>query len=172
MLDCHGHACSFCALLPAAGGASPTDACSMCPAGTFAAGGNTQPCRPCRFGYTSPAGAVSEEQCVPTNACPVGTELLKDAKDPVSVGDCVCKPGYGASSDGSRSCQLCSVGTYSVGGSLEQCKPCAFGTTSAAGSTSQKQCQRSPQACPIGQWAPENAVSKEQCICYPGFGGT
>lgn len=31
-----------------AGGATPKDACTICPAGTFATGGNTQPCRPCR----------------------------------------------------------------------------------------------------------------------------
>lgn len=29
----------------------------------------------------------------------------------------------------------------------------------------------SPQACPIGQWAPEGSMTKDQCICYPGFGG-
>lgn len=133
-----------------AGGVSPKDACTICPAGTFATGGDTQPCRPCKFGYTSPVGSTSEDQCYPTNACPIGTVLETYADSPASVTDCVCKAGYG-SSTGTGGCQLCPVGTYSVGGSLEACMPCPFGTTSAAGSARKEHCKTSPQSCPIGQ---------------------
>lgn len=41
--------CGVCLPVPdVAGGKTPSDACSLCPAGTFASGGNTQPCKPCR----------------------------------------------------------------------------------------------------------------------------
>jgi len=153
-----------------AGGARPSDACSICPAGTYAPGGNTQPCKQCAFGYTSAAGSTSEEQCYSVNACPAGTELRMLASAPSSVNDCVCKPGYG-SSTGRGPCQLCPPNTYSTGGTLEDCKPCGWGMVSAAGATDKAMCQNSPQACPIGQWAPKDAISKEQCGCYPGFGG-
>lgn len=54
---------------------------------------------------------------------------------------------------------------------MEACVPCPFGYTSAVGATSQEQCQLTPQACPIGQWAPETAVAPDECRCYAGFGG-
>lgn len=51
------------------------------------------------------------------------------------------------------------------------CRAAGFGYSSAPGTSSWKGCLRTPQACPIGQWAPKDAVSQEQCACYPGFGG-
>lgn len=78
--------------------------------------------------------------------------------------------GYG-SSTGSAPCQLCPSGSYSEGGDLEACRPCPFGFKSAPGACGLHECVRTPQACPIGQWAPNDAVSQDQCACYPGFGG-
>lgn len=122
------------------------------------------------FGYTSAAGATSDTQCYPTNACPAGTEEPAH-REISSVDECVCRPGFGLSSTPGAKCSLCPSGTYSPGGSLDQCRQCPFGTVSRAGATHRRECELSPQACPIGQWAPEDAVSREQCVCYPGYGG-
>lgn len=54
---------------------------------------------------------------------------------------------------------------------MEDCEPCGFGFTSREGATSRQECRPVQQACPIGQWAPQEAVSKEDCRCYKGFGG-
>lgn len=80
--------------------------------------------------------------------------------------------GYGTRGSGKdATCSLCPAGTYSSGGSMEACIPCPFGFTSPAGATGKVQCQLTPQACPIGQWAPDTAVAEDECRCYPGFGG-
>lgn len=50
------------------GGRTPSDACSLCPVGTWSSGGDTNPCIPCDFGYTSPEGATCAEECYPVNA--------------------------------------------------------------------------------------------------------
>jgi hypothetical protein len=54
---------------------------------------------------------------------------------------------------------------------MEECVACGFGLTSQEGATSREECRPVQQACPIGQWAPPDAVSKEMCQCYRGFGG-
>jgi hypothetical protein len=103
--------------------------------------------------------------------CCVDSTLSAAELPPHAVGasssECRCKPGYG-SITGSAPCRLCPVGTYSEGWTMEDCKPCKFGYTSAVGSESAQQCEPSPQACPIGQWAPGSAVAAAQCLCYPG----
>ena len=154
------------------GGATPKDACTICPVGTWAPGNNTQPCIPCGFGYTGPEGSDSKDECVETNACPAGTEFntTMGPSGPFSTSQCVCKAGYG-SPTGEGICRRCPAGTYSHGGSMEDCKSCPFGFTSAAGSTSQASCEPVAQRCPIGQFAPDPSVSEKQCRCYPGFGG-
>lgn len=50
-------------------------------------------------------------------------------------------------------------------------RPCPFGQTSRAGAESAKECVPESQKCPIGQIAPPDAVSPEQCGCLPGYGG-
>ena len=54
---------------------------------------------------------------------------------------------------------------------MEDCKPCPFATTSKPGATKQEECVPTSQACPVGQMAVGNAVSKQQCSCLPGYGG-
>lgn len=54
---------------------------------------------------------------------------------------------------------------------MEDCKPCGFGYTSPEGSESFMDCRPVAQRCPIGQSAPEDAASVEECRCYNGFGG-
>jgi hypothetical protein len=50
-------------------------------------------CKPCAFGHTSSAGAVSQYDCVPTiRSCPPGQGAPPDA---VSEDQCGCLPGYG-----------------------------------------------------------------------------
>jgi hypothetical protein len=87
------------------------------------------------------------------------------------VADCKCKPGYG-SLTGEGICRLCPEGTFSTGRTMEDCKPCPFGTTSAAGIDDSEKCVPVAQACPVGMFAPENAVAPQQCQCYPGYGYT
>lgn len=154
-----------------AGGATPKDACKVCPVGTWSPGGSTQPCISCGFGYSSPEGSKSQQQCVPVNACPAGTEYRDGAVDRAfSISDCVCRPGFG-SPTGSGICRLCPAGTFGPGGSLEDCYPCPFGTTSGEGAQHSHECRPVEQACPIGQYAPADAVSVQECRCYRGFGG-
>lgn len=89
---------------------------------------------------------------------------------PLALNQCKCKPGYG-SSTGPPPCRLCPVGTFSMGGSMEDCRPCPFGQTSAPGAISLDRCVPAAQACPVGQIAPPDAVSPAECGCLPGFGG-
>lgn len=51
------------------------------------------PCVPSEgFGYSGPEGAVSGDQCVPSNACPAGTDYKQGNPDMAfSAADCVCK---------------------------------------------------------------------------------
>lgn len=153
-----------------AGGARRTDPCKICPQGTFSPGGSTDSCTPCGFGFTSPEGSTDVKNCIEVNACPAGTEYRDGPNKAFALSDCVCKPGYG-SSTGMAPCHLCPPGMFSDGGSLEGCKPCPFGFTSRDGARSMDDCQPMAQACPIGQYAPEGAISKAQCRCYNGFGG-
>lgn len=148
-------------LLFASGGETPQAACHICPAGSWSTGGTTQPCIPCGFGYSSTEGATSGMHCIPVNSCPAGTDYRQhDPEKAFTQADCVCKAGYG-SPTGSGICRMCPAGTYSEGGTMEDCKPCAFGMTSSSGS---EQCTRAvEQSCPIGQWAPPDALSKDEC---------
>jgi len=54
---------------------------------------------------------------------------------------------------------------------MEDCQPCPFGYWSGEGTESPHACKLTPDACPIGQFAPANAVSSKECRCYKGFGG-
>jgi hypothetical protein len=54
---------------------------------------------------------------------------------------------------------------------MEDCIPCPFGQTSRAGAERRHECVPESQTCPIGQIAPPDAVSAEQCGCLPGYGG-
>jgi len=160
--------CPTVAAVPHAGD-SPQDSCKVCPAGTWAPGGDTQACRHCGFGYTGPEGATSRQQCFAVNACPAGTAYKDGADKATSVVDCVCKPGHGTA--GSGTCRLCPAGTFAPGGSLDECTPCGFGLTSAEGSEHSSDCHAVAQICPIGQWVGQQAVSEKECRCYKGFGG-
>jgi hypothetical protein len=144
-----------------AGGETPHSACHICPAGSWSPGGTTQPCIPCGFGYSSTEGATAGAACIPVNSCPAGTDYRQhDPEKAFTQADCVCKPGYG-SPTGSGICRLCPAGTFSEGGSMEDCRPCAFGMTSSDGAG---RCTRAvEQACPIGQWAPADAMSRDEC---------
>lgn len=155
------------------GGETPTDACHICPAGTYSPGVGTERCVPCGFGFTSPEGACGPEECYPIDQCPVGTEPTDETLDfggPQTAKECVCKPGFGAVV-GEGGCHLCPAGTYGHGGSMEDCVPCPFGYTSAPGTTSWKGCVPAAQECPVGQLAPLGAVSRQECGCLPGHGG-
>lgn len=121
-------------------------------------------CVPTTQGTYSEGGA--EAVC---HSCPVGAGYTTWPQTAAtSAASCVCLPGYGISSSGV--CALCQPGTYSPGGK-QACQPCEFGTTSKAGASGDSQCVPVAQECPVGQVAPPDAVSKEQCGCYPGYGG-
>lgn len=51
------------------------------------------------------------------------------------------------------------------------CKTCALSCNTFVLTCTVLQCKLVPQACPIGQWAPMDAVSKAECRCYKGHGG-
>ena len=153
-----------------AGGETPEAPCTKCPKGTWSRGGGTGPCVSCGYGFTSPEGSWSENQCYESNACPAGTEYLKefDFGDDLSVQDCVCKPGFGYE-EGTNICRLCPIATFARGGAKEPCTKCPSGYTSDEGSTDSEDCRRI--VCPVGQTAPDDAVSDKECHCYKGFGG-
>jgi len=153
------------------GGDRPTDPCKICPVGTYSPGGTTDACIPCGFGFTSALGSTDADACREVEACPAGTMYNSaGGHNSFSLSDCVCKPGYG-SRTGSSPCHLCPAKTFSNGRNLEDCKPCPFGFTSEAGAESEKDCRPVAHACPIGQYAPPDAVSEQECRCYSGFGG-
>lgn len=60
-------------LLMYAGGNTPQDACTLCPAGTYSANIGTERCTPCQAGFTSAEGAGDESECYPAEVCPAGT---------------------------------------------------------------------------------------------------
>lgn len=156
------------------GGNRPKEPCTICEPGTYSANIGIERCVPCGFGFTSPYGATGPEECYPVDQCPAGTQPTGETLDlggPHSAMECTCKPGYG-SVTGEGSCHLCPAGTYSKGGTKEDCIPCPFGYTSAPGTTSWEGCVPASQECPVGQLAPLGAVSKEECGCLPGHGGT
>ena len=155
---------SFCTT---AGGDKATDPCTICPAGTFSPGGNVHGCTPCGFGFSSKEGSSDQSDCVAIDICPMGAVLQEGVEQPYSLKDCVCKPGHGAEA-GSDNCRPCPAGTFSPGGSMQVCVSCGFGHTSEEGADS---CRPLPQSCPVGQWAPYDAVSEKECQCYKGFGG-
>jgi hypothetical protein len=50
-------------------------------------------CKPCGFGYTSYAGAVTFKECrAVAQACPIGQRAPEDA---ASSAECACYPGFG-----------------------------------------------------------------------------
>jgi len=121
------------------GGATPQHACSICRVGSWAPGIDTQPCIPCGWGYTSPEGSCSEDECIPANACPAGTEYYSTVTKAFSFEDCVCKPGFG-SFTGKGVCHRCPAGTFSAGGTMESCESCGEGWTSDEGAVSKDEC--------------------------------
>jgi hypothetical protein len=151
-------------------------ACYLCPAGTYGTGlAGRQPCTPCGFGLTGPAGARDPAECtVTTQACPNGQGPFGEAQNIgsnlISPETCACLPGYG---DGAvdKPCQLCPPGTYSEGYTWEECKPCERATFSPAGSTNAAECLFSTNFCPPGMFLPPSGIqAKEECVCYPGYG--
>jgi hypothetical protein len=151
-------------------------ACFLCPAGTYGTGlDGREPCTPCGFGLTGPAGASDPAECgLSTQACPNGQGPFGDPQNItstlISPETCACLPGYGGGAV-NKSCQLCPPGTYSAGLTWEECTPCPANTFSPAGSTDPANCIPSTNFCPIGMILPASAPqSKEECVCFPGYG--
>ena len=151
--------------------------CSLCPAGTFAAAGNTS-CTPCPAGITTTAmstgqGSVAScTTCAPgffgavvgagtvgafgCAACPAGIFTTGAAAGGAAVSACtICAPGFAGSVMG--------AGTAAAAG----CSPCAAGRFSAAGAAS---CT----SCPLGIGTAPGAAqtSVAACtVCAPGYAG-
>jgi len=150
--------------------------CFLCPAGTYGTGNNgREPCTPCGFGFTGPAGASDPSQCaISTQACPNGQgpfgEPQNITSELVSPETCACLPGYGGGAV-DKPCQMCPPGTFSEGFTWAECQPCPAGTFSPAGSTNIAECITSPNFCPPGMYLNDTlAQTKEECVCIPGFG--
>jgi hypothetical protein len=151
-------------------------ACYLCPAGTYGTGlDGREPCTPCGFGLTGPAGAVDPAQCsFVTQACPNGQGPFGLPQDPgslfISPETCACLPGYGGGAV-DKPCQLCPPGTYSFGDSWEECTRCPAGTLSPAGSVDPADCIPATNFCPPGMILPFSAPqTKEECVCIAGYG--
>jgi hypothetical protein len=78
--------------VPRAGTGNSKDACTACQPGTWSAGTDTEACRSCGWGFTSPTAATRADQCVAVHACPEGQVAPPGA---VSGEQCACKPGFG-----------------------------------------------------------------------------
>jgi hypothetical protein len=150
--------------------------CFLCSPGTYGTGNfGREPCVPCGFGLTGPAGSSDPSQCtLVTQACPNGQGPFGEAQIIgsllISPETCACLPGYG---DGAvnKSCQLCPPGTYSAGFTWEECLPCPVNTFSPAGSTNVADCITTTNFCPPGMYLPATAPqTKEECVCIPGYG--
>jgi hypothetical protein len=167
--------------MPVAGGPAIPQAsspyCSLCPVGTFSAGGNREQCNPCPFGFTSAPGSSSNASCVPSpTACPAGQIATVSA---VSVSECSCLPGFGWNGNtATGSCQICPVGSFGLPEfGLQPCFPCGFGFTSPEGSDDPSDCYFvGNDQCPVGMRIlpssfPNVPSSAAECICRPGYGG-
>lgn len=101
-----------CVFLPCEPGnyLSKTGGCTLCPEGSYSAGGLVDACKPCPKGKNVAAGKGSCE------------------------GDCLwldCEPG--SYMDSSTGCTACPEGSFSPGGSVSSCSPCPVGRTVASG---------------------------------------
>ena len=166
-----------------------THEASVCPAGSFVAGGV---CMPCTSGFTT---APNSTACTPWTPCAAGTEIVS-AGTPTTDQTCTpCANGYSKTSNSTsctswtaceegsyvstagtttsdQTCSPCAAGSYSNAANATSCTQCAFGSFSAAGAT----------ACTL--WTPcqpgtylsmgGNAISNQTCTaCKPGtFSGT
>jgi len=83
--------------------------------------------------------------------------------------ECVCLPGYGASSS-TGPCHKCPVDTWAPGTTHEPCKPCPHGTASPSGSTDAKHCVPYSKVCGTGGYLLGKAKKPSDCGCYPGYG--
>uniref|UniRef100_A0A383V6N3 Laminin EGF-like domain-containing protein n=1 Tax=Tetradesmus obliquus TaxID=3088 RepID=A0A383V6N3_TETOB len=173
--------CSVCPLgLTTAISGAPSASYCQCPAGSGAAASNAAAkCALCLPGYWSnglPNGGLVGTTLT-CQACPSATQTSNmGAKDPsecwgppaprISCGSnkktvtngagsadlCVCKPGYGG-----PDCTLCSSGSYSAGGTLDDCKKCPTTmSTEIVGATSFSDC-----SCTGGYGAPASGTLSE-----------
>lgn len=142
----------------------------MCPANSFCPGG-------------SPASSTTRGPEAPVVACP---SHMTSPAGAASQADCVCVAGHGGSS-----CQVCTSGTFSEGGSRDECQKCDVGQISIEGAPSRDYCSCPPgqdancTACPRGTWGDKGechlcpdgrttspgATGPEQCYCRPGTYG-
>lgn len=106
-------------------------------------------CTPCATGELCPGGSrLSPVTCPANTVAPVGA---------TTVGQCVCKPGYGRPSGAACPtcplCDACPAGTYSAGGSGDSCTPCGRGrTTTTVASTSAAACVCAPGCAAKSRW--------------------
>jgi hypothetical protein len=83
--------------LTCAGGNTPQEACTLCPASTYSANIGTERCIPCGAGFTSPEGAGDESECYPAQVCPAGTGAQSSLLNRVGCPAEACATGSGMS---------------------------------------------------------------------------
>jgi hypothetical protein len=145
-------------------------ACATCPAGSFCPGGSS-------------ASSTTRAPEAPVVACP---SHMTSPAGSTSQADCVCVAGHGGTS-----CQVCTSGTFSEGGSRDECQKCDAGQISIEGAPSRDYCSCPPgqgpncTACPRGTWGDKGechtcpdgrtssvgATGPDQCYCRPGTYG-
>eukprot|EP00775_Hariotina_reticulata_P007566 gene7566-biopygen9370 len=157
-----------CSCLAGWGTSGSTLSCSLCPVGSYSIGGTVDPCTPCGFGRTSPAGSIDDSFCYNTNQCPPGTQPPAGVIGS-SPAECICRPGFGGNVLGTL-CAECPPGTFSPGTNRDACLTCPFGTSSGAGTTTVNDCRPVAQECPAGMAAPADATSAAECGCLAGHG--
>jgi hypothetical protein len=147
----HRHACLPPLLVPAC----------RAHAGTWSAGGTTQPCEPCGADRLSPVGSTSADQCYSAHQCPAGTEWPPDTSGRASTEECVCKPGVCVCVQRVRRPLLCAV-------------LLAFGCTPAATPTKLHAAAATPRLHRVWQQDRQghvHAVPRQHLECWRLHGG-
>lgn len=114
-----------------------SDACAVCPAGTY----NDEPglglCKPCPAGYVclggTPTSAPSSATADRGYPCPAGYYCPEGSSQEIAcaAGSFNSLEGAGAASN----CVLCAEGTYGPLPGASQCFPCSASSSSSVGST-------------------------------------
>jgi hypothetical protein len=162
---------SYCKCPAGSTGPDGDESCSVCLGGTYKSDVGSAVCDNCDAGTFSHNGSVNCTSC-PAQTSSVG---MSDA-----LTDCVCVPGYSATSPG-FACSPCAINSFKALSGSHLCTPCDT-QSGATVSTGAIEC-----VCAVGYYnqtagcipCPSNTSTAtvgssrvEQCECTLGFGGT
>ena len=163
--------------------------CNNCLQGTYKTTTGTGECTLCGTGkYSSLLGAFAE------TTCRICSDTSNSAAGSTRFQDCICNPGLSGVPGGT--CTGCSIGTWCIGGLIEQCTTTDVLLTSPIRSSSVLNCTCLPgssgpnggscspctagqycpggtesEICPVDSSSPPGSSAVTQCQCDGGYKG-